>query len=368
MWPRRFLIFLVSVVLLGSVLWKLLPQHWFKQGGKLELGILIDWSGSNEENFPVAVQGAEEVTRYVLPCDRLAVYAVGPEVNELYKGTVASPKVLELVRRQIHTLQVSTRQGTALREGFEKVGEAFEEFTLQYNQHRTSRRVLVVFSDGKNVPTHEQAANLSGVELPGGMTVLIIGFKGIAKDQVTQVLQGEGGSNDVHIVPTEEAEQAIDALRKTMRRAHPFNISTCVAVLLSCLLSGLVTAVLVVRPPKSEGGWEVLLTRVGADETDWEWEKRSPIQLQKGQSITVSSHPDATCFCEVDGLGFEIRSDGTPMIAPLPANEKSLQIQETSGSVTYLGASQTLPLPRQVTLLVDGQPVYDITVCPKGGR
>jgi hypothetical protein len=71
--------------------------------------------------------------------------------------------------------------------------------------------------------------------LPGGLTVLAIGFKGLPQDWFTQALQGEDGSNDVHVVPISEAQPAVEGTLKIIRRAHPVkwgNIALAAAGLL----------------------------------------------------------------------------------------------------------------------------------------
>ena len=231
MWFRRVWVFILCAGLSAVLLWGLAPQRWFWQGGTVDLGVLIDYSPSYVAHLNTAYQATDTLLKAVLREDRIAIYAVGPEVIELGKG-LASQALLDSIRGQIDTLAVSETKRSALHQGLDAVGNALTQFAEQFSQERTRLRILAVFSDGVNAPSAR-----SQNEFPGSTSVLVVGLESSDKSlPFVRVLQGIDGSNDVHIIPPAEAGQAIKALLKAIRKAHSFNWSVGVLAFLSCLL------------------------------------------------------------------------------------------------------------------------------------
>jgi len=230
--PLKICLVVVVSVAFAVAAEKVVPQYWLRRAGILDLGIILDWSGSYRQQFPQAIESTKRILRNVLPGDRLAVYAAGPEVNELSRGVV-SPERVAVLRRQLDSLRPSERGGTALGDALSRVGSALADFRGQPSPTRTHRRIVAIFSDCIGEPSQELQSSL-----PGSASVLVVGFRGAKRDAVTMALLGDG-SNDVHIVAPEEASQAVDSLLNAIReQAHPVKWLAAVVGFIVCLAFG----------------------------------------------------------------------------------------------------------------------------------
>jgi hypothetical protein len=207
---------------LAVLAWRVVPAHFWRAGGQVDAVFALDTSGSNAANLPAAKEGTCGIIGDLLPGDHLAVVWFDAEAGMLYRGTVGSRAVLNVVQQQVRSLRVSDRDGTVLPEALALVASAFEEFTGQRPASLKRRRFLVLFSDGQACPPSGTVFLPEAGVLPGLMTVVALGFEGLPQDRIVQSLQGAGATNDVHLVSMAEAKPALDALRKALRKAHPW--------------------------------------------------------------------------------------------------------------------------------------------------
>lgn len=275
----KFLVAVVACSLVAVVGYWLLPAHLFRQAGTLDLGVLIDWSTSNKDNLPQAVESTAKLLQDVLPGDRLAVFAVGPEVITLASGPVSSSSALAILRRQVATLKPAARGGTALAPALARVRSAFDDYLRRYGGKH--RRVLVLFSDC--VDESAGASGFARLELTGQTTVLVVGFRGVDRDSITKALLGIDGSNDVHLVPPSDTEQAIAGLRENIRsECHPLRLPIVgFGLLLSALVGALTSYVLFRLLARSSATITVRLLHNNDSETSQEF------PIHEGGSISV---------------------------------------------------------------------------------
>jgi len=252
---------------------RLLPRHWFRQSGLLDLAVVVDVSGSYRDQLPMAIASTTQLLAQVLPGDRLAVFAVGPEIIELARSAV-SPELLRVLGPRVAALRTAVSGGTALGDALTRVAAVLGEFATARSPTGSHRRMIVLFSDCIGEP-----AGAVDFKLPGSASVLVVGFRGQKRDAVTMALVGDG-SNDVHIISPGESGQAIESLISSLdSQAHPLIWFRVAAGLLACLVlsAGVIHAIarLVARgnasmtvrlmnPRESDSAQEFTLAHEGA--------------------------------------------------------------------------------------------------------
>ncbi|PWU19824.1 MAG: hypothetical protein C5B50_05190 [Verrucomicrobia bacterium] len=219
-----------------SALW-LVPPHWYRTAGVLDLVIVLDNSTSYAKALPVAVKEATPIIASLLPGDRLATFVVGPEVLQLFNGAVLSASAASSVGQQVRALQVNTNGGTELGTVFNQVRKAFDDFAVAPSAHFRRERLLVIFSDCLGESGSQPIAG-SAAMVPGRTTVLVVGWQGSDKDPVARVLLGPDGKNILQAVPTEAAPEARRVALEDIEAAHPLKVVVVVAASLICLLCG----------------------------------------------------------------------------------------------------------------------------------
>jgi VWA domain-containing protein len=227
---RRLLVLLVSSLAFAGILRWIVPSGFWRVGGTVDAMVMLDTSGSVGDQLTRYQDAAVALIRELLPGDHLSVIWFDAQVGHIFKGTIRSPQTLETVSEQIRALSLSTQDGTVLPEALSTAGEALEEFANDPEGGVRRQRVLALCSDGQAcpVPGSSQESNWDSVRLPGVMTVVAFGFKGLPQDRVVQVLLGSGAeeakaSNDVHLISMDEADRAVKMLAAAVRRAHPLN-------------------------------------------------------------------------------------------------------------------------------------------------
>ncbi len=232
---QLFLAFVLALALIVAGYF-LLPSQWLRNSGVLDLVVVLDWGAGNHDHLPTGVDGTRKLVKAVLPGDRLAIYAAGPQVSELVRGPVSSAAALSILDRQIAGLRPAIHGGTLIGESFAKVSAAFDGFLRNYSGKH--RRMLVVFSDC--VTGSLDASDVSNLSVAGQTSVLVIGFRSQNKDAVMQVLLGSDASNDVLIVPPGEAAEALSGFLETIRsQCHSLRVPRIVLLLAFSAAAGL---------------------------------------------------------------------------------------------------------------------------------
>lgn len=291
MW-KRLIVFSVFSVGLFCLAVYFAPPHWYRKSGVLDFVLVIDNSGSYEQAFPTAVKESSHLVNSVFPGDRLAAFAVGPEVLPLFNGTVSSPATRASIVRELRTLTVNTNGGTELAAVFAKVAKTYEEFAIRRSPHRYRRRLLVIFSDCVDTSADRTAFATAATMLPGRTSILVVGLQGTDRDAVTRALLGQERDNDLHVIPIEETPQAMRSVQESIMAAHPLKPLPVLAGVLLCALAGAgiawgagAIASGAARP------LVVVLRRRGEEDTTQEF------PLAEGDTLVIGSGVGAVDFC-----------------------------------------------------------------------
>jgi len=282
---KKLVVLFISSLVIAFLVWRFVPSHVYRRGGTMDVVMMVDTSGSFASNLPASKTSGSTLINGLLPGDSFALFTVGRQVKELYRGVVGKGTA-GIVKHQINSLLPMNEEGTAIYDALEKGARTFEEFTGSSPSSLEHRRVFVGFSDYQ---ANTGATSSAPVFFPSLTTIVAIGMN-TQDDRLIRTLQGAGG-NDIHIVTMDEAKGALDATLKVFKKAHPLNIPILCAIIAVCGLCVLLIFFVSGRVEKSKpSGFEVLLQLYGQSETE------QVFSLYNGDSLVIGGNGSGADF------------------------------------------------------------------------